>query len=146
MTKNDATKKIIDCLNQILEHELAGVVRYSHYSLMVFGYTRIPVVKWFRDQARESLDHSDQVGEWITSLEGHPSLKIGKLLETEKHSIRDILSETLVHEQQQIEKYKDLLKLVEGKHIALEEYTRGMILEEEMHVNEVKKMMRAMDK
>jgi bacterioferritin len=30
-------KKIIDALNKILELELAGVVRYTHYSLMVYG-------------------------------------------------------------------------------------------------------------
>ncbi len=139
-------KKVVESLNLILEHELSGVVRYSHYALMVFGYNRIPIVKWFRDQAHESLTHADQVGEWVTSLDGHPSLKIGKLLETHKHSIRDILEESLDHEQQQIMKYHHLLNLVEGKHVALEEYARGMILEEEMHINEVTKMMKSMGK
>ena len=90
--KGNANKKeIIACLNDILEHELAGVVRYSHYSLMIYGHNRIPIVSWFRNQGSESLTHAHQVGEWITSFEEHPSLKIGKLLETQKHSIRDIL-------------------------------------------------------
>ncbi len=139
-------KIIVEALNDILEHELAGVVRYSHYALMVFGYARIPIIKWFREQAIESLGHADEVGEWVTSLNGHPSLKIGKLLETHKHSIHDILEESLEHEEQQIIKYKNLLKLVENKHIALEEYARGKILEEETHINEVKKMMKPMEK
>ena len=30
-------------LNEIIEYELAGVVRYTHYSLMVRGPTRIPL-------------------------------------------------------------------------------------------------------
>jgi bacterioferritin len=101
---------------------------------------------WFRDQARESLDHADQAGEWVTNFDGHPSLKIGELLETHQHSIRDILQETLAHEEGQCEKYKKLLKLVENKHIALEEYARTMIFEEDMHLNEVRKMMRSMEK
>ena len=36
--------KVVELLNRILEHELAGVVRYTHYSLLVFGYNRIPIV------------------------------------------------------------------------------------------------------
>ena len=143
--KGNANKKeIIACLNDILEHELAGVVRYSHYSLMIYGHNRIPIVSWFRNQGSESLTHAHQVGEWITSFEEHPSLKIGKLLETQKHSIRDILIETLEHESEQLGKYKKLLGLLSPDDVALEEYTRGMILEETLHLDEVKKMMRSM--
>jgi bacterioferritin len=38
--------KVIAVLNQILESELAGVVRYTHYSFLVFGFGRIPIVSW----------------------------------------------------------------------------------------------------
>ena len=134
--------KILDTMNKILEHELAGVVRYTHYSLMVFGTNRIPIVKWLRDQAHESLMHGEQIGEHITSLGGHPSLKISKLLETEKHTILDILKESLDHEQKQIQLYYDLLKLTQGKNLILEEYSRKLICEEEQHISEVKKMLK----
>lgn len=134
--------KIIAKLNTILEFELAGVVRYTHYSLMVFGHTRIPIVSWLREQASESLLHANQAGEHITTLGGHPSLKIAALLETHKHSINDILQESLEHESEQIKNYMALLQLVEGKSIYLEEYARTMINDEEMHVSEVQKMLR----
>ena len=133
-------------LNQILETELAGVVRYTHYSLMVFGHNRIPIVKWLQEQASESLAHAGVAGEHITTLEGHPSLKIGKLIETEKHSLNDILKESLQHEEQQIQNLYELLKMVEGKSIFLEEYARDMIVEEEAHVAEVRKMLRVQPK
>jgi len=139
-------KKIIDQLNKILEAELAGVVRYTHYSLMVFGHHRIPIVKWLRDQATESLQHASDAGEHVTTLGGHPSLKIGELIETHKHSVNDILNESLEHETAQLENLKALLKLVEGKIIYLEEYARGMIVEEEAHVAEVRKMLRTQAK
>jgi bacterioferritin len=135
-------KKIISLLNTILEHELAGVVRYTHYSLMVYGHNRIPIVKWLRDQAEESLQHASMAGEHITTLGGHPSLKISSLLESQKHSINDILKESLEHEQEQLDSLKKLLKLVEGKIIYLEEYARQMICEEEAHIAEVEKMLR----
>jgi bacterioferritin len=58
--------KVVGLLNQILEQELAGVVHYTHYSLLVFGYNRIPIVAWLREQASESLLHAQQAGEMIT--------------------------------------------------------------------------------
>lgn len=138
--------KVIDQLNKILECELAGVVRYTHYSLMIFGHNRIPIVKWLRDQASESLMHAGQAGEHITTLGGHPSLKIGKLIETEKHSLNDILNESLDHELAQLENLYSLLKLVEGEVVFLEEYAREMITEEEAHVAEVRKMLKPQPK
>jgi len=135
-------KKIINALNKILELELAGVVRYTHYSLMVYGYSRIPIILWLRDQATESLDHANKAGEVITNLGGHPSLAIGPLLETENHDIGDILRESLDHEMSALNSYKELLKLVEGHSVMLEEYAREMIYNEELHLGEVDKMLR----
>lgn len=135
-------QKVIEILNEIMEYELAGVVRYTHYSLMIFGYTRIPIVKWLREQATESLDHATLAGEHITTLDGHPSLKIAPLLETHKHSINDILKESLEHEKFQIGNYQKLLAAVAGHSVPLEEYARQMICDEELHVSEVEKMIR----
>ncbi len=142
MQKKMDVNKVVEALNLILEGELAGVVRYTHYSLMVFGHNRIPIVSWLREQATESLAHAATAGEHITTLEGHPSLKISKLLETHKHSINDILKESLVHETEQLGNYRKLLELVEGKSVFLEEYCRTMIHDEEVHVSEVHKMLR----
>lgn len=139
-------KKVIEILNKILETELAGVVRYTHYSLMVFGHNRIPIVKWLRDQANESLLHASVAGEHITTLGGHPSLKIGQLIESSKHSLNDIMKESLEHETTQLKNLYSLLKLVEGHSVYLEEYAREMITEEEAHVAEVKKMLRVQPK
>ena len=94
------TAKVVDTLKHILELELAGLVRYLHYSFMVFGHNRIPIVAWLRSQADESQAHAVQAGEHITSLGGHPSLKIGPLLETHKHNVDEILREALAHEEE----------------------------------------------
>jgi bacterioferritin len=140
---NDADKQAaISALNQILELELAGVVRYTHYSLMVYGYNRIPIVSWLKGNAEEGLTHAQRAGEMVTLLGGHPSLKIGALLETEKHDVGDILRESLEHEQTALAAYYDLLKIAEGKSVLLEEYAREMIVEEELHLDEVNKMLR----
>ena len=136
------TEKVISHLNHILELELAGVVRYTHYSLMVFGYNRIPIVSWLREQATDSLDHANKAGELITHLGGHPSLQIGKLLETEMHNIGEILTESLNHEQSALDAYQCLLAEVEGHSVMLEEYAREQIYIEELHLGEVDKMLR----
>ena len=135
-------QQTIDVLNKILELELAGVVRYSRYALMVFGYNRIPIVSWLKSNGDESLAHAHKAGEFVTMLGGHPSLKIGPLLETHKHDIGDILRESLEQEKSTLAAYYELLRLTDGKSVALEEYAREMILLEEMHLDEVNKMLR----
>jgi bacterioferritin len=135
-------KEAIGILNEILELELAGVVRYLHYSLMIFGHARIPIVAWMRQQANEAMNHAAQAGEYITTLGGHPSLKIGKLLETHRHDIDEILKETIEHELEGVQIYRRLLSQVEGKNLMLEEYARKMVHDEEIHLSEVRKMLR----
>jgi bacterioferritin len=136
------SQKVTDTLNRILELELAGVVRYMHYSFMIFGHSRIPIVSWLREQADESSAHAVLAGEHITSLGGHPSLKIGSLLETHKHSINDILDEAYSHEREGLDEYRKLLEMVRDKSIMLEEYARGQIAAEEQHLAEIRKMKR----
>jgi len=144
ITHIDADKldPIIKALNTVLEMELAGVVRYTHYALMIFGYNRIPIVSWLRGQATESLDHANKAGELITHLGGHPSLSIGPLLETHNHDVGDILRESLDHETASLNCYRSLLALVEGQSVMLEEYARELIYTEELHLGEVDKMLR----
>ena len=142
MSDHGQNSPIIESLNTILEFELAGVVRYTHYALMVFGYNRIPIISWLRGQAAESLDHANKAGEIITHLGGHPSLSIGPLLETHNHDIGDISRESLSHEKLSLNSYRELLKLVEGQSVMLEEYAREMIYLEELHMGEVDKMLR----
>jgi bacterioferritin len=134
--------RAVELLNRILEYELAGVVRYTHYSLLVFGYNRIPIVAWLREQASESLMHAQQAGEMITHLGAYPSLAIGPLLDTHRHDIGAILRESLEAEGQALALYKQLLRLVEGRSVMLEEYARQMVHAEELHAGEVDKMLR----
>ena len=134
--------KVVGVLNRLLESELAGVVRYTHYSLLVFGYGRIPIVSWLRSQATESLTHAQQAGEWITTLGAYPSLEIGQLLDSHTTDIGAMLRESMEAEHAALVLYRELLSLVEGWSIALEEFAREMILAEEMHAAEVDKMLR----
>jgi len=136
------SQKVIGSLNTILELELAGVVRYLHYSLMVFGHARIPIISWMRNQATEGMSHASMAGEHVTALGGHPSLKIGKLVESHKHDIVQILQESLDHEHATLREYYNLLELVIDKSVWLEEYAREQIQLEEQHIAEVEKMIR----
>lgn len=134
--------RAVDILNTILEQELAGVVRYTHYSFLVFGYGRIPIVSWLRSQADESLLHAQQAGEMITQLGAYPSLAIGKLLDSHQTDVGSMLRESLESEMEALTSYRALLEVVAGSSVMLEEYARGMIMAEEMHAGEVDKMLR----
>ena len=132
----------VKLLNHIMEAELAGVVRYTHYSLMVFGHNRIPIVSWLRNEATTCLTHANEAGELVTHFGEHPSLKIGALLETHKHGVNDILLESLEAEKTGLSLYRQLYELVRDRSVLLEDYARRMIAEEELHVGEVNKMLR----
>lgn len=134
--------QVVGVLNRILEAELAGVVRYTHYSFLVFGFGRIPIVAWLREQATESLLHAQQAGEWITTLGAYPSLAIGKLLDSHTFDVAAILRESLEAEMGALKLYRELLTLVEHRSVALEEYARQMIHLEELHAGDVDKMLR----
>ena len=136
------TNEVCDILNEIMEYELAGVVRYTHSSMMVSGPYRLPIVTFLKEQAAESLMHAQLAGEKIAGLDGHPSQKIAKIKETNRHTIKDILEESLEHELHALGLYKKLLKCVEDKSVYLEEYARAQIGEEEQHSLELKIMLK----
>ena len=136
------SKEVCDILNSIMEYELAGVVRYTHSSMMVSGPYRLPIVSFLKEQAAESLMHAQLAGEKIAGFDGHPSQKIAKIEETNRHTIKDILEESLQHELHALSLYKKLLTCVENKSVYLEEYARAQIGEEEQHSLELKIMLK----
>src|SRR5215470_7339763 len=140
--KDQTRTKAVETLNKILEMELAGTIHYTHYSFMVFGYNRIPIVSWMEKQATESMAHARAAGELVTQLGAHPSLAIGPLLETHRHDIGDILRESLEHEKKTLVEYEKLLELAEGEDVMLEEFAREHIYLERLHIGEVDKMLR----
>ena len=135
-------EKILNYLNNILELELAGVVRYTHSALMVVGPYRESLITYFNEQSTESLTHAQSAGELLVSLGGHPSQDISIIDESNDHSISSLLSESLEHERKAVSLYKDLLAEVENKSIYLEEYAKEMIKNEEIHSLTVEKMLR----
>jgi len=135
------TKEVLERLDKILESELSGVVRYLHYSFMIFGPNRIPITKWFRDHATEGLNHAVTVGEKITALGGHATVKVKPVPETNKHNVLDMLSESLEYEHEGLKLYYGLLELVAGD-VPLEEMVRKLIADENAHIEEVEKMIR----
>lgn len=142
MAKSNAkSSELLAALDRILEAELSGVVRYLHYSFMIFGPNRIPITKWFRDHADEGMQHAVTIGEKITALGGHPSVKVMNVPETNKHSVMEILEESLHFEEKTLSEYHAVLTLIE-EDIALEETIRKLIHNETEHIEEVKKMIR----
>jgi bacterioferritin len=138
----DNGKEAIAILNQLVELELAGAVRYTQYSLMIFGHARIPIMHWMREQASEALAHAAEAGEEVTALGGRVSLGIAELAGTHHATVDEILQELVLHERRGIELYRKLLKVAEGWSVSLEEFARTKIRGEEKHLAEIEKMLR----
>ena len=135
-------KKKLDILNEIFQAEMAGIIRYLHYSFMIMGHNRIPIQKWFRDKAQESTSHALAIGEKITSYGGHPPVVSATVNETKGHSVHTILEESLEFEIEALNLYKQLVKAA-GDDIALEELAREMVKIETDDTDEVLKMLRS---
>ena len=136
------TERIIPVLNDILKAELAGVVRYTHYSLVITGPNRLPLVDFMKTQADESLLHAQQAGQILTGLGGHPDQGIAHIEESHDHSVEAILQESIAHERRALDLYRMLLDIVQDDSIYLEEYARTQIGEEELHVIELNTLLR----
>ena len=149
MSTNQKTyqnKEVLDLLGQIYQIESAGINRYLHYSFMIMGYNRIPIQKWFRENATEAMTHSIEIGEKITSLGGHPPLTSIPVKENNSHTILQLLEESLGFEEEAVSLYTKLAKLAESLgDVALEEMARGFVQAETEHVDEVRKMLRSPD-
>ncbi len=140
--KSFKNTEVLGLLSEIYQAEMAGVNRYLHYSFMIMGYNRIPIQKWFRDNATEGMQHAILIGEKITSLGGHPPIPSAQVEENDNHSVAQLLAESLKFEEEAISLYKKLAKLAEAcGDIALEELAREFVREEIEHADEVRKMM-----
>ncbi len=143
MHHTESHEKVLDLLGKIYQAEMAGVNQYMHYSFMIMGHNRIPIQKWFRDNANESMTHAIIIGEKITSLGGHPPMYAARVEESNEHSVQQLLQESLDFEEKGIALYKELVGVaVETGDIALEELARGFVKEEVEHADEVRKMLR----
>ena len=140
--KSYQNQEILSLLGKIYQCEIAGVNRYLHYSFMIMGYNRIPIQKWFREQAQEAIQHATLIGEKITSLGGHPPILSSQVKEGPNHSIKQLLEESLYFEEEAIQLYKDLVHLsVKYEDMALEEMARSFIQEEVEHADAIRKML-----
>jgi len=136
--------EILKQLDKIFQAEMAGIVRYLHYSFIIMGHNRIPIQQWFRAQAGEGMAHTTLIGEKITSLGGHPPTVHATVEDSEGHSVDQILEESLRFEEEALGMYKRLASLAaRSNDIALEEMARQFVRDETEHVDEIRKMLRA---
>ena len=135
-------ERLIKALNKDLEREMAGIVRYLHHSFIVFGPNRGPLVQMFRDQANEATAHAIQLGEKITALGGHPTVKVEQVFEPGYQSVEDMLLEDLKAEKAQLTLYTEQLKEFGDDNLPIKLMLEQVIIAEQSHVDEMEKYLR----
>lgn len=129
-------KKVLEALNLDLEHEMSAIVRYLHHSFIVVGPTRGPLVAMFRAQAMDSMQHAIKLGEKISALGGHPSVKISEIYEPGDQTIEEMIAEDLEMEKEHLARYEEQLDLVPDN-TALRLMLEQILVEETAHVEEL---------
>ena len=135
-------EKLVKALNQDLEKEMAGIVRYLHHSFIVFGPHRGPLVQMFRSQATESMTHAIQLGEKITALGGHPTVRVDQVFEPGYQSVEDMLAEDLRAEKAQLGLYTQQLRELGDENLPMKLMLEQIIIAEQNHVDEMEKYLR----
>lgn len=135
-------EKLIKALNEDLEKEMAAIVRYLHHSFIVFGPNRGPLVQMFRAQAQEAMTHAIQLGEKITALGGHPTVKVDQVFEPGHQTIEDMIEEDLRAERTQLDLYTKQLKEFGEENLPIKLMLENVIIDETMHVEEMEKYLR----
>lgn len=120
--------------------EVAGAVRNLHYSFLVFGPGRKPVVEFFRKEAAEAMDHAALLGEKIIALGGHPTTNAQPVKEPREHTIDALLRESIKYEEQAVRMYEGILGLVQDD-TALRVLFENQVLAEQEHVEELRKYL-----
>ena len=135
------TNTLIDYLNRDLERELTQIVRYLHHSFIVTGPSRGPLVGLFRQQATESMAHAIKLGEKITALGGHPTVKVQQIFEPGDQTLEEMLQENLQAEEEALQEYKNHLKEVSDD-VALRVLLEQIVFEEQSHVEDLRKYLK----
>lgn len=133
--------KVLEALNMDLEHEMAAIVRYLHHSFIVAGPLRGSLVPMFRKQASDSMSHAIKLGEKITALGGHPSVKIHEIYEPGDQTIEEMLKEDLESERDHLAMYEKQLDLVQDN-TPLRLMMEQVIVEEAAHIEELEMYLR----
>ncbi len=134
-------EKVLAALNLDLEHEMTSIVRYLHHSFIVSGPIRAPLVSMFRQMATDSMQHAIKLGEKITALGGHPSVKIQEIYEPGDQSIIDMLKENLEAEKHHLTLYEKQLDLVKDN-TPLRLMLEQVVVEESAHIEELEMYLR----
>lgn len=137
---NRNRKRLVEGLNGALQNELGNVIRYLHHSFLVTGVNRGPLVAFFREKARESFQHATQLGEKIVALGGHPTIKVPPMKEIGHKSAEEMLWEELGSEEEEVQGYIRLLRLV-GDDIALEFMLKEIIKDEQEGIDDLRRRL-----
>jgi bacterioferritin len=121
--------------------EIETAIRNLHFSFLIFGPSRKPVVEFFRDEVEESIRHATMLGEKITALGGLPAIRVRAVHEPQGHTLEAILKESIRHEEEAVATYTKLLELVK-EDAPLRVLFENQVLEEQEHVEELRKYLR----
>lgn len=135
-------QKYIEALNLDLEYEMSSIVRYLHHSFLVRGHLRGPLSTMFREKAQSSKQHAITLGEKITALGGHPSVKMQEIPDqTKENDPKEMIRKNLEAQTKQLELYIEHYHLFEDND-PLRMLIEQFILEEVKDIEDLEMYLR----
>ncbi|MCA9815580.1 MAG: hypothetical protein H6677_27285 [Candidatus Obscuribacterales bacterium] len=135
-------KENVEALNLDLEHEMSSIIRYLHHSFLVRGPIRGPLNAMFKAKAKSSMQHAIALGEKISALGGHPSVKIQTVYKCDgTPDTKEMLEKNLNAESAQLELYLKQHKQFENS-TPLRQLLEQLIMNEVAHIEELEMYLR----
>lgn len=131
---------LLERLNAVLSWELAGTIQYLHHHSMVAGTAREEYEHFFHEGSEEARDHAELVANKITALGGVPTVEPAPVKQAS--SLNDMLEATLELEEKALEAWESALEVGAAYNLGTKLWIEDMIIEEQEHVDELRKITR----
>jgi bacterioferritin len=130
---------LIDRLNTVLSWELAGVVQYLHYAVLVSGPLRPVYTEFFHDGSKEARDHAEAVGAKIASLGGVPTAEPAAILPAT--DLETMLQNTLKLEVAALAAWEAAWEVGDAVNLGTKLWIEEHVSEEQEHVDELNRIL-----
>jgi bacterioferritin len=130
-------QELIAVLNEAITLEYTATVQYNQHSMLLTGRDKVLFEDFFKDAAKESLNHAKMWGDRIVYLGGVPKGEVGPIFQSS--NVMEMLEKDLEIERRAVEIYTRAHRVC--KHEPTRYMLENHILDEDKDVEELQKLV-----
>lgn len=133
-------QEIIKKLNSILSQEHACAIRYATHAAVITGPDAEPIRARLKEISEDEVLHAEKLRDRIVALGGKPTMDIHLEDLKEAYDLDSMLNINMREESDAIKHYTEILAMVPENDVILYETIRGIIEDEQEHLEELTRL------